>query len=164
MNSRLTRSVHRLSKSFSCELLVTTYSRSYPGVRITIQEGAISFLTLFTAETPHPAKFGERGPDIPNMCAPRGPLTQLFMGYLSWPEITTRVPDAIAAPYITPVINILFPKVTASSCAHFLIIFPFSVLYRGRSRIRFWKLAPDFVLTMALFTCSDVFHGICNFS
>jgi hypothetical protein len=108
-----------LGKAFGCELLITAYSQSYPGVRVSIQDCTISSIAPLTADTPRPANFGKRGPNMPNMCAPRGALTQLFMGYSSWEEITRQVPDAIAAPYITPVINILFPKVTASSHVYF---------------------------------------------
>lgn len=119
LNARLSRSEYMLGTSFSCELLITAYSRSYPGVRIYIQDCTISSISPLTADAVRPSNFGKREPNVPNVCAPRAALTQLFMGYSSWQEITRRATDAFAAPYITPVINILFPKVTASSHVYF---------------------------------------------
>jgi hypothetical protein len=108
-----------LGKSFSCEVLVTVYSRFYLGVCISIQGCTISCIAPFSTKMPHPSKFSKQEPNIPNICTPRGKSTQLFMGYSSWQEITHRLPDVIAPPYIILVIKILFPKITASLHVYF---------------------------------------------
>lgn len=116
LETRVAASSSAFGTAFKGNLRISTYETAFPGVVIVIEGGKVearakSFTHDAIVYAPRP---GDQDSEIPNLIAPRGPLTQLLMGYLSLEDLRRTTPDLSVTDDATALLKVLFPTVTKS--------------------------------------------------